>query len=503
METFWQNNSCNPFGDRSTPCEVGNMISYAVNVSAAAEIAATIHFARTHNVRFVVRNTGHDFNGRSTGAGGLAVWTHHLKSLEIIQNIEMKGDPDKGEQSYQGPALKMGSGVQGVEAEHFAADAGLVVVGGWCPSVGIAGGFTQGGGHSPLGSQFGMGADQTLEFQVVTANGSVVTASPQENSDLYWALSGGGPGTYGIVTSVTVRAYPNMPVGGAFVSITNDLSLPNASTVLENYWATIQTWHTLLPNLTSTGIGATFSYNNSLFYLIPLTAYNKTSKDVRAALKPWIDQMDTLGVNYSASFTDFPSYYSHWTTFALPGPVGAYWQGTSRLVPTDIFDDPTSLEKFIGVQRKLADQGVYAGATAVAPRKLTGFANAVLPAWRNTVSLFGLLTDWSDDPTRWEEMQEMQHYVDQELRPLLKSVTGGTAGDGNWARGSYLNEASGDDPAWKQEFFGENLQRLEEVKQRWDPDGLFWGLRLVGSEAREIRGQPTGIGNGRLCKAEK
>jgi FAD/FMN-containing dehydrogenase len=235
METYWQNNSCNPFADRSSPCEIGNLVSYAVNVSTTSEVADTIKFASDHNVRLVVRNTGHDFVGRSTGAGGLAVWIHHLKDLEIIESVEVQGDEGAGELSYQGPALKMGSGVQGFEAESFASNAGFIVVGGYCPSVGIAGGYTQGGGHSPLGSQFGMAADQTLEFEVFTANGSVVTASPSENSDLYWALSGGGPGTYGVVTSVTVRAYPDLPVGGAFVTISNDLSSSNVSTILYNY----------------------------------------------------------------------------------------------------------------------------------------------------------------------------------------------------------------------------------------------------------------------------
>ena len=76
---------------------------------------------------------------------------------------------------------------------------GLVVVTGECPTVGLAGGYTQGGGHSALSTQFGLGADQTLEFEVVTAAGKVVTASRSENSDLFWALSGGGAGNYGVV----------------------------------------------------------------------------------------------------------------------------------------------------------------------------------------------------------------------------------------------------------------------------------------------------------------
>lgn len=83
-----------------------------------------------------------------------------------------------------------------------AAAVGKVVVGGECPTVGIAGGYTQGGGHSALSTNFGLAADQTLCFDVVTAAGELVTASREENEDLYWALSGGGAGNYGIVVSM-------------------------------------------------------------------------------------------------------------------------------------------------------------------------------------------------------------------------------------------------------------------------------------------------------------
>ncbi|KAH8204477.1 hypothetical protein TruAng_001393 [Truncatella angustata] len=462
------------------------------------DIAATVKFAGLHNVRLVIRNTGHDFIGRSSGAGGLAVWTHHLKSLEVIENFEMQSEA--GEEGYSGTALKMGSGVQGFEAEAFAGKYGLVVVGGWCPSVGIAGGYTQGGGHSPLGSEFGMAADQTLEFEVVTADGSVVIASPQENNDLYWALSGGGPGTYGIVTSVIVRAYPDLPVGGAFVYVSNDLSQPNASTILDNHWATIKTWYSLLPNLTSNGIGATFSYNNSLFVVVPLTAYNKTSEEVTAALKPWTDHLDSVGMSYTAQFTDFPSYYPHWSAFVTPGPVGGFWQSISRLVPSSILSDPQTLSTYVNVSRNFADQGAMAGCTAIAPKKRTSFHNAVLPAWREAAAIHGLMHEWSDEPSLWDDMQEMQRYTDEQMAPVLKSATGGSAGPKNTGAGSYVNEVQGVEIDWKDESFGINYQRLLQVKRKWDSDGVFWGPRLVGSESRQVTGEPRDIGDGRLCR---
>ena len=82
------------------------------------------------------------------------------------------------------------------------------MLGGTCPTVGIAGGYTQGGGHSALSSLYGLSADNVLEWEVVTANGTQLTATSSSNQDLYWALSGGGGCTYGVVMSMTTKLYP-------------------------------------------------------------------------------------------------------------------------------------------------------------------------------------------------------------------------------------------------------------------------------------------------------
>ena len=87
-----------------------------------------------------------------------------------------------------------------------------------CPSVGLAGGFTQADGHSTLSSQYGLGADWVFEWKVVTATADHVIATRSKNADLYWALSGGGPGTCGVVISMTVRAHQDGAVGGASLS---------------------------------------------------------------------------------------------------------------------------------------------------------------------------------------------------------------------------------------------------------------------------------------------
>lgn len=108
---------------------------YAVAVESAADIIATINFARQNNIRFVVRNTGHDYNGRSTGVGALSVWTHKLKSVQW---------KNWNDQYYKGTAVKAGAGIQGYDILEEGLKVKQVVVGGECPTVGSAGGYTQG-----------------------------------------------------------------------------------------------------------------------------------------------------------------------------------------------------------------------------------------------------------------------------------------------------------------------------------------------------------------------
>lgn len=125
--------------------------------------------------------------GRSVGYGSLSVWTHFLKNFEFI--------PEYTQGEYTGMAARAGSGLESWELYQHMDKHEMTLV---CPgpyTVGVYGGWIQGGGHSALASLYGMGSDQVLSLQVVTADGHFVTADTEENSDLFYALRGGGPST--------------------------------------------------------------------------------------------------------------------------------------------------------------------------------------------------------------------------------------------------------------------------------------------------------------------
>jgi hypothetical protein len=282
MANFFANESCDPFSAPTARCIIGTYIQYAVNASSATDYQATIDFVKLHNIRLVIRNTGHDFYGKSTGAGALGIWTHNLKNIDVV---------DYKSSIYTGKAMKIGAGVQGQDATKAANAHGLTVLTGNCQTVGIAGGFTQGGGHSFLSSKYGLGADQALEWEVVTGEGELLVATPEENNDLYWALTGGGGGTYGVVLSLTVRAFPDEPTSGANLLFT--------STSVDDFYDVMEIFVGILPALADLGAGGAWIGAPGSFSLAPVLAPGVSQIDLDAKFVPVIEQLNASGIEYS------------------------------------------------------------------------------------------------------------------------------------------------------------------------------------------------------------
>ncbi|MAD84573.1 MAG: hypothetical protein CL912_16565 [Deltaproteobacteria bacterium] len=128
MSPLFQGRTCQPPSispASNGTCTIGDYPSYAINASRIADIHLGVNFARNTGIRLVIKNTGHDFSGKSGGAGSLSIWTHYLKDIEYIP--ESKGGGKKG---YKGPAFKSGSGVQAWEIYEATSKQGLIVVGG-------------------------------------------------------------------------------------------------------------------------------------------------------------------------------------------------------------------------------------------------------------------------------------------------------------------------------------------------------------------------------------
>ena len=196
----------------------------------------------------MVAGTGHDFINRHSCKDGIFIRT------SLIKNTTWDLTDKKGFGHANGN-VKFGAGIVFSEAHNAAANQKRVISSGWASTVGIIG-WSIGGGHGPISPAYGLGVDNILEVEIVTANATILTVNKKNNSDLYWALRGGGGSTWGIITGITVRAH-KIPKGGftvLVISWSGDYCSAG-KTKLFNFFKNYQIW---APTLGTKWSGLTF-----------------------------------------------------------------------------------------------------------------------------------------------------------------------------------------------------------------------------------------------------
>jgi FAD/FMN-containing dehydrogenase len=162
-----------------------------------ADVIAAVDFARENDLDLAIHGGGHNGAGLSMIDDGLVIDLSPMKGIHV--------DPDARTVRVQG-------GCTWGEVDHATHAFGLAVPSGIISTTGVAG-LTLGGGHGYLSRKYGLTVDNLLEADLVLADGRFVTASAEENEDLFWAIRGGG-GNFGVVTSFLFRAHPVHTVYG-------------------------------------------------------------------------------------------------------------------------------------------------------------------------------------------------------------------------------------------------------------------------------------------------
>lgn len=406
------------------------------------------------------------------------MWTHNLKSTEIISNYTSS--------AYSGPAIKLGAGIIVGEAYEAAAAAGYRVVGGECGSVGITGGYSQGGGHSILNSAYGMGSDQILEWEVVTAQGEHLVATPKQNKDLYWALSGGGGGTYGVVLSMIVRLHDDGPVTGGSLIFTLEDAGNNATT----YWTAVSLWFEQLPRLTEHGRTIQFEVLNDTFEAIAINLPDvNESSAVQELLSPYTTKLDAMGIHFELTSHVSSSFLELFNTTYGPLPFGPEPPDTiltSRMIPRSVVRKEASLNPLVTAIRSAVADGTYLfGCSALSLPDVSHPNNSVHPAWREAIAICNFNAFW-DYTAPLDTNLAVKRKLVEIYQPLIEDATPGS--------GVYLNEIDpwyvGD---WKSAMYGDNYDRLLAIKHTNDPDFVFYGHFAVGSD------EFVTDASGRLC----
>ncbi|KAJ5793150.1 uncharacterized protein N7503_009128 [Penicillium pulvis] len=479
-----QNQSCY-IETANMTCGQGRISLYSAKVQSTSDIQQVVRFAQDHNLRLAIKNTGHDFLGRSTAPESLQILTHDMKDINLVDDFVPNGAPKN---ISDGPAVHLAAGVQLPELYAAVERHNRTVIVGSSHSVGAAGGYIQGGGHSPFGAWKGLASDNALEFELVVANGSLVTANLYQNTDLFWALRGGGGGTFGVVTRATIRTFPDVPVIAYNLNFTTSATNPQ-------FWDAWEEWHAALPSLNAAGgSGYYFTMPNlplnanmsvSSMYSLLMFPEKTNVTEIQLLYLPLILKLQKIpGVATQKMAIPLPSINSTVFGVLLGGPphdsTGSIAMLASRLYSKDLLlskDGPsrlTSAWKSIGWApgSRIVGHVVAGGAVAANGEKID---SAVNPAWRKTVThlLFG--RSWSATATPAEQTAIIKNMTEVQI-PILRSVEGADH------MGAYLNEANAYEPGFQKSFWGDNYSRLYSIKQKWDPNGLFIARKGVGSE---------------------
>ena len=504
------------------------------------------------------RNTGHDFNGRSTGWGALSIWTHHLKEFEFLPSHKVG--------PYSGRVARVSAGIETWEIYNYMSKFNMTMAVPGGDTVGPFGGWIAGGGHHFFSSLYGQGSDQVLGFQAVTADGKYVTVSPNANEDLFFAMLGGGgsetptfdlprrervtdgnTGTYGVLTSALVKAYPkthmtniqlkfevgpvdrtlgSLPPGNFSRPRPENGSLPSPprlnatrssiarTSSIETFWDGAWLYQYFSPVVQKAG-GTLYSYvrppttpNGTNYALEVIIKIPRPHTGAARLVAPLYRDLHRIGIPAVADPVDSPdtSAAAQATRTGLGGPPRNGYFG-SRLFPTRLWDNTTVFNATFAAIRAAVEAGyTFHGVDHHAPLAVAGYPGnltAVSPVWRDSYmhadlfesSFQGFHTVGGPAPaTRfWEAYNRFNASMDG----LRRATPGG---------GAYVNEADVLEPNWQGAFYSGVYERLLEVKRSRDPWGLFWAPTTPGSEAWAVEdgfgsgGLPTQ--NGRLCRTE-
>ncbi|GBE81597.1 Uncharacterized FAD-linked [Sparassis crispa] len=464
-------------------CEQGSIPPYSVQVSNAQEISAVVNWAVQNKVKTTVKNTGHDFLGRSTAPSTLQVWTHSMDSITYDAAFVPQGSS-----SSPVPAVTIAAGAQVENIYAFLEANNISAVLGGCLTVGAAGGFVQGGGHGPMSPAYGLAADNVLQVEIVTADGTIRTINVVQNSDLFWALRGGGAGTYGIVTSVTLAAHPPTTVSTSLLTVTPDPSL-NASELAIG-WINLTAQYANEWN--ENGLAMTSVVSSTRYYL---NLYWPSDSAPLSMLYPFFEAVLSNSTYTIDSNTTADAAFSSFTAAVIQSidPLfdafniyGTNSHMASRLVPYTYLSSSSSsgqVAQAIWEGHQVLN-GPLTGGAAGTPGEVPVVILGDMPA-----ATRGQSDATGANPGLYEATWHTVYasvWFSAATEATMEAVVDAThAATGPLTKlgitTSYQNEGDAYETDWQNAFFGSKYEKLLSIKQRYDPSNFFNTWQGVGS----------------------
>lgn len=501
----------NPYwiGDQPAGTEVSGWLdswtpapsAYAIKARNAADVAAGVSFARENNLRLVVKGGGHSYLGTSNAADSLLIWTRAMSNVTLHDAFVGKGCEGR---VAPVPAVSTGAGAVWMDLYDAVTTAGgRYVQGGGCTTVGVAG-LAQSGGFGSFSKGFGTAAASLVEAETVTADGQVRVVNACSEPELFWAIKGGGGGTFGVVTRLTFRTH-DLPefFGGASGKIKaqsdaafgkliarfiryyqeklfnphwgeqvqfgadNTLEISMVSQGLDKgqireVWQGFFDWVKASPGeFTAISPLRSFAWDSRVWWAVD--GNPSMIRDPRPGAPRnhgwWHGDQDQVGAFLHG-------FESLWLPASLLQP------SRQQLLARALFAASRHKDVELHINKGLAGAPPAALAatrqTATNPAVLDAFALALIadgegPAYP------GLARGAIDLSAARRNARDIE-LAAAELRRIVPGA------------GSYVSESNFFNRSWQNAYWGKNYSRLRAIKTKYDPDGLFFVHHGVGSD---------------------
>ena len=396
------------------------------------DVINAINWAKENNVEVRIRSGCHSYEGYSTG-----------NDLAIIDISKMKYINIDEEQN----TVKFGAGITNREAYEFLGQKNYPFPGGGCPTVGITG-LILGGGWGYSSRYLGLACDSLIEVEIINNNGEKIIVNKDNNSDLFWALKGGGGGNFGVITLLTLRL-PKKELEGTLIRLNyKDIKEETAIKVID-------TLQNIYKNLDERMNLKTAIYNSitkgkgikiiGLYYGKKNVAENilKSLLEIDENLEANLEEQSLLECNrwIQNSHPEYEKYKS-----------------TGRFIYKDYSKE--ELQEIIDLVKEPAKGSVYTAVTfyGLGGRMLDIDNLATAFYYRDAKFIMGFQSVWEED--KYEKDNNLW-FLDKFKR--IKSLT----------KGSFINFPLKEIENYEEEYYGKNKDRIKIVKGKYDKENFF------------------------------
>jgi FAD/FMN-containing dehydrogenase len=359
-------------------------------------------------------------------------------------------------------------------------------------SVGLAGGFGQAGGHGVFTPMYGLMVDQAVEFDVVTADGEARTINECNDPDLFWAMRGGGGGTYAVLIAYRFQLYAAKPIHMHTLKV----SYSPITEALQNQKAVRSLLTAHVQNQTvwsANNVTGRHYYAPNEALMLTILPYNDDGTKLKSLTQKWRQGVLSIpGIHIEQdeyqSFSSYTQYDSVAQVSAAELTPNGFAPNTgSRLIPRHLFEG--SANQSLLVDATLKGMAEVFSLTSLIRTQvsleilMTTPANvpdargetSAHPAWRDSLWHAIFLGGWMKGFPAQSQQQIVQNV--NRAAQYFRDISPGS--------GSYANEDSILTPDWQRNMYGNHYERLLGIKERYDPTHMFDCWKCVGWRGEE------------------